>query len=126
KLIARESGRGVTSLVLEKKAPVTIKNVQRDPCVRNPDFCRQHNLVSYLGVPLIVKEELLGVLGFYTREEHDFSKEEIEFLSTMAGQAAVAIQNSQLYQQTDRKSTRLNSSHEWISYAVFCLKKKKN
>src|SRR5438105_10385153 len=27
---------------------------------------------------------------------------------------------------TDRKSTRLNSSHEWISYAVFCLKKKKN
>src|SRR5438105_9269681 len=27
---------------------------------------------------------------------------------------------------TDRKSTRLNSSHEWISYAVFCLKKKTN
>src|SRR5438105_8916634 len=27
---------------------------------------------------------------------------------------------------SDRKSTRLNSSHEWISYAVFCLKKKKN
>src|SRR5438105_12370381 len=27
--------------------------------------------------------------------------------------------------QRDRKSTRLNSSHEWISYAVFCLKKKK-
>src|SRR5438105_7162185 len=25
----------------------------------------------------------------------------------------------------DRKSTRLNSSHEWISYAVFCLKKKR-
>src|SRR6266536_5941967 len=27
--------------------------------------------------------------------------------------------------EQDRKSTRLNSSHEWISYAVFCLKKKK-
>src|SRR5438105_8402082 len=26
----------------------------------------------------------------------------------------------------DRKSTRLNSSHEWISYAVFCLKKKRD
>src|SRR5207247_9789749 len=26
-------------------------------------------------------------------------------------------------EQRDRKSTRLNSSHEWISYAVFCLKK---
>src|SRR6266536_857965 len=29
-------------------------------------------------------------------------------------------------EQRDRKSTRLNSSHEWISYAVFCLKKKSN
>src|SRR2546430_3979944 len=33
---------------------------------------------------------------------------------------AVAVQNQ------DRKSTRLNSSHSQISYAVFCLKKKKN
>src|SRR5438270_9106329 len=30
------------------------------------------------------------------------------------------------YVQEDRKSTRLNSSHSQISYAVFCLKKKKN
>src|SRR5438105_5598849 len=30
-----------------------------------------------------------------------------------------------LSEELDRKSTRLNSSHEWISYAVFCLKKKK-
>src|SRR2546422_4165371 len=29
-------------------------------------------------------------------------------------------------QNVDRKSTRLNSSHGYISYAVFCLKKKKN
>src|SRR5438105_12354875 len=29
------------------------------------------------------------------------------------------------WSRRDRKSTRLNSSHEWISYAVFCLKKKK-
>src|SRR5207247_11072473 len=29
------------------------------------------------------------------------------------------------WSRADRKSTRLNSSHEWISYAVFCLKKKK-
>src|SRR5258708_30108300 len=31
-----------------------------------------------------------------------------------------------LHQLEDRKSTRLNSSHQIISYAVFCLKKKKN
>src|SRR5438105_8404508 len=42
---------------------------------------------------------------------------------------AVLIHNVIAFQDRgghlDRKSTRLNSSHEWISYAVFCLKKKK-
>src|SRR5438105_11615890 len=33
--------------------------------------------------------------------------------------------NPDVWEEADRKSTRLNSSHEWISYAVFCLKKKK-
>src|SRR5207247_8641392 len=33
--------------------------------------------------------------------------------------------HAQTPETIDRKSTRLNSSHEWISYAVFCLKKKK-
>src|SRR5207247_10261889 len=36
----------------------------------------------------------------------------------------LARQHGRLTLTSDRKSTRLNSSHEWISYAVFCLKKK--
>src|SRR5438105_7766849 len=35
------------------------------------------------------------------------------------------VLRSDKWSRADRKSTRLNSSHEWISYAVFCLKKKK-
>src|SRR5438105_9975519 len=44
------------------------------------------------------------------------------------GSGAVAVTGRILNERNflDRKSTRLNSSHEWISYAVFCLKKKKN
>src|SRR5438105_11167689 len=38
--------------------------------------------------------------------------------------SSCCVQTTALVQE-DRKSTRLNSSHEWISYAVFCLKKKK-
>src|SRR5207247_6040117 len=40
--------------------------------------------------------------------------------------ASAAVEAPALFLlSADRKSTRLNSSHEWISYAVFCLKKKK-
>src|SRR2546428_6210847 len=37
-----------------------------------------------------------------------------------------ALDSGNIRAQLDRKSTRLNSSHDQISYAVFCLKKKKN
>src|SRR2546427_3720842 len=51
-----------------------------------------------------------------------FSPPEAEFV-----EAAVArlIPKDELGPGADRKSTRLNSSHSQISYAVFCLKKKK-
>src|SRR5260221_8963078 len=42
---------------------------------------------------------------------------------TLAGSSTAASEGSA---STDRKSTRLNSSHTVISYAVFCFKKKKN
>src|SRR5207244_9695149 len=50
---------------------------------------------------------------------------------TLAARAALTSAGAQMTQVTavcagDRKSTRLNSSHQIISYAVFCLKKKKN
>src|SRR3712207_7461103 len=49
-----------------------------------------------------------------------------DLLATMGGQAVHddGVRRGML-QQGDRKSTRLNSSHANISYAVFCLKKKK-
>src|SRR2546430_5987382 len=40
--------------------------------------------------------------------------------------AAHAVLRNEFEADKDRKSTRLNSSHSQISYAVFCLKKKKN
>src|SRR2546430_7316224 len=51
-----------------------------------------------------------------------------ELLSVNAAERTVTVDGSMTYGHLcplDRKSTRLNSSHSQISYAVFCLKKKK-
>src|SRR2546426_5392940 len=47
-------------------------------------------------------------------------------LASEAEKSAKRQSEGLVAQQTDQKSTRLNSSHLVISYAVFCLKKKKN
>jgi signal transduction histidine kinase/CheY-like chemotaxis protein len=94
-----KTSRGPANLVLKTKAPVTIRNVQTDPRVLNPEFFRRYGLISYMGVPLIAKREPLGVLGLYTREEREFTKEEIEFVKALAAQAAIAIYNAQLHEE---------------------------
>jgi len=54
----------------------------------------------------------LGVIGFYTKQEYQFTKEEIEFLSTLAGQAAVAIHNSQLYGRARNQALELEKANK--------------
>lgn len=108
-------GRGLTKLVFESKSPLFVRNVQSDPRAWQQELLRREGLVSYLGVPLIVKEEPLGVLSFYTKEEYDFQQDEIEFLTALAGQAAVAIHNSQLYDEVQKGKDRLNEAHSQLS-----------
>src|SRR3712207_8297501 len=53
----------------------------------------------------------------------------MQVIADVGGLAAIHAENEAIVQRAlhqDRKSTRLNSSHANISYAVFCLKKKKN
>jgi signal transduction histidine kinase len=62
---------------------------------------------SCLGAPLIVKDDVLGVLSFYDRESRRFSTEEIDFVKRLTNQAAVAIYNSQLYERTINQAAEL-------------------
>jgi len=103
KVAAWKPGRGPANAVFESKTPLVIRNCLEDPRVKDHEFFRKHQLVSYLGVPMFAKEEILGVLSFYTREEHEFTAEEVEFLTTLAGQAAIAIHNARLYEETERR-----------------------
>jgi GAF domain-containing protein len=105
-------GRGFPSIVFETKAPLTAHNLQSDPRVQDPQFYRDHALVSYLGLPLIVRDEILGVLSFYTKEDYEFSDEEVKFLATLAHQVAIAIHNSQLYEQMKTQAVELEKSNQ--------------
>ena len=106
-----KAGRGPANVVFETKAPMMISNCYDDPRVRDPGFFRKHALVSYLGVPLIAKGEILGVLSFYTKEEHEYAAEEVEFLTTLAAQAAIAIHNSEVYEELAKLAGDLSKAN---------------
>jgi protein-histidine pros-kinase len=105
-------GCGLSKAVLEGKSPIMVANIQTDPRTGNPELYRKNGLVSYLGVPLFVEGEVLGVLGFYTKEEHQFTNEEVEFLSTLANQAAIIIHNSQIHGQIKKLGVELEKAYK--------------
>lgn len=106
------TGSGITQAVVDAGGPLVIPDAQADSRTNNPDFLRRNGLVSYLGVPLIVKYELLGVIGFFSKVRHDFSPQEVELLSTLASQAAIAIHNAQLYEKLKRVNETLEQTLE--------------
>src|SRR3989475_3425664 len=65
----------------------------------------------------------LNLLG--EREPELYGRATLAEIETRTRERAQALGVNVSWTQTDRKSTRLNSSHSQISYAVFCLKKKK-
>jgi PAS domain S-box-containing protein len=97
KTFSRNPG-GLSQLVLESKTPVMIENVGKDPRTRHQEFMREYGLVSFLGISLTARDEALGVLAVFTKEPHRFDDEEIKFLTTLGGQAAIAIHNAQIYE----------------------------
>lgn len=95
-----KNGTGLLDLVFKTRAPLVIRDVRTGPLGQDHEFFRKHGVVSYLGVPLVTKDEFLGVLSVYMKEEYQFSNEEVDFYSTLASQAAMAIYNSYLYEET--------------------------
>jgi signal transduction histidine kinase/HAMP domain-containing protein len=102
---------GFAKIVLENKIPLTIANLRTDPRSNDHRFAHRWGLVSYLGIPLVAKNQLLGLIAFFTKEEHSFSDEEIEFLTTLAGQSAIAIHNAMLYDETRQSARELSALH---------------
>ncbi|HEX9444894.1 MAG TPA: GAF domain-containing protein [Candidatus Binatia bacterium] len=98
--------------IVETKAPLSVRDIGTDPRTHNQVFFRKYGLISYIGVPLIVKDEVLGILGLYTVREHEFTPGEIEFLNTLAGQAAIAIHNAQLFEQSRNQADDLQKANK--------------
>lgn len=66
---------------------------------------------SEMALPLVVGDEAIGALTVQSTEEAAFHEEDIDALQTMADQLAIAIQNSKLHKQEERRSRLLKAAN---------------
>ena len=93
-------GEGIVGLVAKDRKPVVIPNVVKDERYKEKELAQKEKLVSMLSVPMLVKDEVIGVLNVYTVDAYEFTKTDIDLLSAVANQAAVAIENTELIVKT--------------------------
>lgn len=93
-------GSGIAGKVAETNKPIVIYDVANEPEYKFKDIAAKEGLRSLLSVPLAVKGRVIGVLNNYTSAPHKFTKDEINILTTVANQAAIVIENSELMVKT--------------------------
>lgn len=92
---------GVVGYVATHNQPLMVRDVLKEPRFKEKDMAKKMGLVSMLGVPLQVRgEKVIGVLNCFTAELHDFSETEVNLITAVANQAAVAILNTELMVKT--------------------------
>ncbi len=93
---------GVVGHVLSSGRPYVIEDVKKNDRFKEKEMATSLGLVSMVSVPLHGKEEkVIGVLNCFTRVPYTFSDTDINMLSAVASQAAVAIHNTELIVKTN-------------------------
>ena len=101
-------GEGLAGWVVEHREPALINDLSNDfRWVKTSSSSREHR--SAIAMPLLVAEDVIGVLMVFHRKSDFFSAELLNMVKAIAGQVAVAINNAHLYELIRDQAERLGS-----------------
>jgi GAF domain-containing protein len=111
---ARRKPPGLNEHVIRTKEPLLIvENFEKEAKAKGiqvwPTFGRlERPTESWLGVPMMVGGRVTGVISIQSLEqEHAYDQDHVRVLTAIANQAAVAIENIRLFEETDERATQL-------------------
>jgi GAF domain-containing protein/CheY-like chemotaxis protein/anti-sigma regulatory factor (Ser/Thr protein kinase) len=126
-------GTGLTSAVIHSRKPLVLGTAE-EAATHGAYYPQKAAEViptvtqSYLGVPIIVGEKILGVVSVHTYSQHAYNLDSVRQLSTLANNMGVALENARLLDETQRllketeqhaqELTNLNSISDAMAQAL--------
>ncbi|HET6361755.1 MAG TPA: HD domain-containing phosphohydrolase [Gemmatimonadota bacterium] len=111
--VALRMGEGHAGRAALERRPVHVPDLRSFP---SPDSSAEHSIprgfISYYALPLIAKNDVNGVLETFCRTAPEADDEWREFAGTLAGQAAIAIDNARMLTELTRSNTELRLAYE--------------
>ncbi len=100
-------GRDLSGLVAQTGQPVFSADSPSDPRNLLAERDRELGFITYLGLPIKVRNEVLGVLGFDSTEPRYYTPLDVAYLESFAAQAAIALEKARLYQESRQHAATL-------------------
>ncbi|GIJ46144.1 hypothetical protein Val02_30300 [Virgisporangium aliadipatigenens] len=121
------AGTGVGGRVIATGAPAWVSNYLQTQDVPHDrtfdDLVVPEGMVALLGVPLLVGQEVIGVLFAADRTERPFEHDEVALLSAFADHAAIALNNARLYDESRSALKQLQSAFLTIERQVAMMER---
>jgi PAS domain S-box-containing protein len=107
-------GESYAGRAASDKKTFRVTELENDPAkiISTSPFIKDEGFVEFIGNPLIVKGKLVGVLEIFQRSSLEVDDEWLSFLSGIAQQAAIAIDNAQLFQELEKLNINLMAAYD--------------
>ena len=106
-------GAGHAGKAALERCAVHIEDLELNPgSFRDTPILLNEKFTAYFAVPLIAKGQVKGVLEMFSRREFQNDYEWRDFLETLAGQAAIAIDNAQMFENLQRSNLELTLAYD--------------
>ncbi len=104
----RPHGRGILGVLIRDAKPLRLADLSEHP--DSTGFPPNHPpMTSFLGVPIVLRGVAYGNLYLTEKRDGDFTDEDVDVITLLAAQAAVAVENARLYESATRWSRQLES-----------------
>ena len=106
-------GEGLAGHVgLERKLLHIPNLAEAELRIKRPELLNEEQFVEYIGIPLVAKGMLKGVLEIFQRAPLSPDSEWLDFLETLAGQAAIAVDSAQTFEGLQRSNFNLSMAYD--------------
>jgi signal transduction histidine kinase len=99
-------GEGVAGKVAENARSIMVEDISREPGAANPDLISKEGLKAFVSVPLMSKDEVLGVMNVASHLPHRFTDKDIHILHSTGDLLGVALEQAILYEQVRKGRER--------------------
>lgn len=113
----------ISGQVIKSKKIRAIYDVKNEKNYMFNELAIQENLSSLLIVPMIFKENVIGVINVYTKKPHIFTQEECDIMQIISNQAAISIENTKLMKDFADAKEALESRKKVEQAKGFLMKK---